>query len=587
MRLVSLTSNKSSFKNIYFNEKGLSIILGEKSSFENGDDKNKHTFNGVGKSLSIELVHFCLGADPSSDFLEKLKGWEFYLEFKIDNKLYKTSRKVDFPSSISLNSKVIEVEDFNKIMGNLCFTFPENFGYLSFRSLIPLFIRRNKAAYHSYNDYLNLGKIATYQTLLYNSFLLGLNIQLVKDKKELRDAESKTRKLEKQIKKDPVLKSFFTGNKDISLEKKNLSVKIDKLEKQLKNTQVAENYYGIKSEADELKKRLDEICNIITRYKYQISNIDESLQYRPDISYENLCKLYTEVKASFNDNVAKTLQDLENFNVSLLKNRENKLKSDKLKINDLLNNTLKYQKELEEELDKKLKFLNTHNAIDVFLSISDELNDFRNELNNYKKYEDLLKYYKKQINEIKSKYIQENEKTDVYLETLDETEFGQIDKFFREMATNLYPNNVSGITVVNNESENTIRYNIDAKIESDSSDGIGDAKIFCYDTSILFKGCNHKVDFLFHDNRIFSDIDPRQTTDILKAMYFLTNKEDKQYIISLNRNQIDSIRNLVKEDPNLITEDEYNSIIEENICLVLKDASDEDKLLGMKLDLKY
>ena len=173
------------------------------------------------------------------------------------------------------------------------------------------------------------------------------------------------------------------------------------------------------------------------------------------------------------------------------------------------------------------------------------------------------------------------------METLDETEFGQIDKFFREMATNLYPNNVSGITVANNESENTIRYNIDAKIESDSSDGIGDAKIFCYDTSILFKGCNHKIDFLFHDNRIFSDIDPRQTTDILKAMYVLTNKEDKQYIISLNRNQIDSIRNLVKEDPNLITEDEYNNIIEKNICLVLKDASDEDKLLGMKLDLKY
>lgn len=43
----------------------------------------------------------------------------------------------------------------------------------------------------------------------------------------------------------------------------------------------------------------------------------------------------------------------------------------------------------------------------------------------------------------------------------------------------------------------------------------------------------------------------------------------------------------MKEDPNLITEDEYNNIIEKNICLVLKDASDEDKLLGMKLDLKY
>ena len=155
------------------------------------------------------------------------------------------------------------------------------------------------------------------------------------------------------------------------------------------------------------------------------------------------------------------------------------------------------------------------------------------------------------------------------------------------MANNLYPNNTSGITVTNNEKPNTLRFNLEAHIEADSSDAIGSAKIFCYDTSILFKGCNHKIDFLFHDNRIFSDIDPRQIVDILKTMYNLTLENNKQYIISLNRNQIDSIRMLAETHSELITLDEYKTIITDNICLILKVTQDADKLLGVKLDIKY
>lgn len=430
MYLISLTSNNAGFKNVYFNKTGLSIILGDQ--VDTNPKAEKNTFNGVGKSLLIELIHFCLGAEPTSDFIDKLKDWSFSLKFELDEKIYTATRDVVLNSKIVLNDNTMDIKDFNTFMGNKCFDIPSDFNYLSFRSLLPLFIRRNKNSYNDYKDYLDLGRSSTYQILLYNAFLLGLNISLIKKKKELRDEEIKIKKLEKQIKQDPVLKSFFTGNKDVQLEKKNLQRKIEQLEKRIKDTKISEDYY-----------------------------------------------------------------------------------------------------------------------------------------------------------DIKSKYVEDNNTTDIYIEELENSKFNDIDIFFRSMANNLYPNNTSGITVTNNEKPNTLRFNLEAHIEADSSDGIGSAKIFCYDTSILFKGCNHKIDFLFHDNRIFSDIDPRQIVDILKTMYNLTLEKNKQYIISLNRNQIDNIRMLAETHSELITLDEYKTIITDNICLILKDTQDADKLLGVKLDIKY
>ena len=61
MRLIKLSANKDSFKTIKFNPTGLTIIVGAKS-------KGGETYNGVGKSLVIELLHFCLGSSKNPEF---------------------------------------------------------------------------------------------------------------------------------------------------------------------------------------------------------------------------------------------------------------------------------------------------------------------------------------------------------------------------------------------------------------------------------------------------------------------------------------------------------------------------------------
>ena len=67
MRLIELRANQESFHTITFNRTGVSIIRAVKKN----EDK-RSTYNSTGKSLTIYLIHFCLGASESNELKEKL-----------------------------------------------------------------------------------------------------------------------------------------------------------------------------------------------------------------------------------------------------------------------------------------------------------------------------------------------------------------------------------------------------------------------------------------------------------------------------------------------------------------------------------
>ncbi|MGP8323346.1 MAG: DUF2326 domain-containing protein [Methanosarcinaceae archaeon] len=119
---------------------------------------------------------------------------------------------------------------------------------------------------------------------------------------------------------------------------------------------------------------------------------------------------------------------------------------------------------------------------------------------------------------------------------------------FRSLAKILYPDSVAGLTIECNDGENQLQFNIDAKIESDASDGINNVKIFCYDLTILFKGYNHNIDFVFHDSRLFDGIDGRQKVDMFKTVYQKFTPVNKQYIATVNQNQLDEIKKHMADD---------------------------------------
>lgn len=74
MKLLSLRANKPSFHPIIL--KMVSTLLLE-NRIAPLDEKDGNTYNGVGKSLTLHLIHFCLGANKITSFAQKLPDWEF------------------------------------------------------------------------------------------------------------------------------------------------------------------------------------------------------------------------------------------------------------------------------------------------------------------------------------------------------------------------------------------------------------------------------------------------------------------------------------------------------------------------------
>lgn len=576
MRLIELRANQDSFHTITFNRTGVSIIRAIKKN----EDK-KSTYNSTGKSLLIYLIHFCLGASENNELKEKLPEWEFYLDIEIENVLYTITRNTWSQKIVKLNDKEYKLNEFTEFLqSKVFFNIPEKFKYLSFRSLIPRFIRPQKASYDSYNCFLKDEK--DYQEILNNSFLLGLDIEKIDRKRELKEDLDNVKANQSNIEKDPIMKEFFTGESD----SKRIDIDILQLEKQTKllainisNFKVAEDYDSIKKEADEISTQLAHLKNKRTLLASSINNIKRSLEIKSDIKANDIKKLFEEANVLLNDSIKKRFDDVETFNRKLLTNRTSRLYDERVKFEKQLSETEARIKVLGQLEDEKLYLLKSTGSLDEYAKLNEQLTQLKVKLDKLKSYRELMDQYTSKIDEIKEDFARENKETNEYLRNNEELKNRNI-QVFSSFADQFYANKPAGIIIENNDGVNLNRFKIEATIDSDSGDGVNNVKIFCFDWTLLKNQNNHNVKFIFHDSRLISEIDPRQIATMFQIANFNSNEYGFQYIISANQKELDAI----KEE---FDDQEYQNYIEKNVIEELTDQSDESKLLGITVSLNY
>ncbi|WP_163322360.1 DUF2326 domain-containing protein [Draconibacterium mangrovi] len=575
MRLVELRANKESFNTIPFNPTGVSII----SAIKETDEKRK-TFNSVGKSLTIALIHFCLGSNPYPEFEEKLKEWEFSLDFKIKGVEYTARRACENQSEIFLNEEKLTLDKFRKNLENELFDIPEDSKYISFRGLISRFIRPYKYSYISYDKYIK-AEDKTITESINNAFLLGLDINRILKKSELKESLDKVEQQKKNIEKDEILKAYFEGedaDEDIDIKIVELESTLKKLETNLSNFKIAEDYAQIELEADALSAEIKRYSNKAAKYENALKNIERSLEIKPDVSKQKIKKLYKEAKFQLSDMIIKRLDDLEVFNNKIISNRIKRLMDDRKKFVMHLHDIQANIKILAKRENEKIQYLNAHGALDEYTKLNKQLSDTDKKLTKLNQFRKLKGEYKDKIEGINKDFIDENTSTRKYLNEIKSITNDNIIRF-KSFVEQFYDDKKCGITILSNENVNKKRFEINAKIADDAGDSVNEVKLFCYDWTILTARNNHNVDFLFHDSRILDGMDPRQ----ISTLFTIANKECKngfQYIISINQNVTDSLENE-------LTPEEMKEYITDNIVLELSDKSDENKLLGIQVDLNY
>jgi uncharacterized protein YydD (DUF2326 family) len=575
MRLISLTANKPSFRAVRFNETGMTLIVARQKHPESADATK--TYNGVGKSLAITLIHFCLGSNKKPEFETAIPGWEFSLTFKIGPSTFVARRNTSMQEKIILNGAEMSLNKFKAEMEERVFSIPEEAEVLSFRTLLPRFIRPRKASYVSF--YTIRPKEREYESLLCCGFLLGLDIRLIMEKCRLKKERDRIEELRGNLSKDTIFLEFFTGNKNVDIELIDLTEEIGRLERGVAGFQIAENYHDLESEADRTKWRLQEKKNSHTLLENAIENINTSLKTRPDISPEKLIRLYEEAKAKLPGSVVKEIGEVTEFHNKLIANRAKRLLRERKRLEA---ESLDLQVEIEslgKSLDSQLQFLNAHGALDEYTKVSNHLSDLRAKAQKIRDYKELLQKYSNEAQAMNIALSNETLKTTAYLTGSHPVLDGNFE-MFRSLAKKFYPTKPAGLTVENNEGENQIRFNIGARIQDDASDGINEVKLFCFDMTLLLGRHNHLVEFVFHDSRLFSDIDARQRATLFRVARQLCDARDVQYIAAVNEDQLSPMRDQFSAT-------EYKDLITDRITLELTDDSDTDKLLGVQVDMKH
>lgn len=578
MRLLRLTANKETFKTVSFNREGLSLIVGVRTTPET-THKDELSYNGVGKSLLVEIIHFCLGSSGNSAFQNQLPGWDFSLYFEIENTPFVATRSTEKQKIIVLNGEPLSLKKFTDEIEKRVFSIP-NIGAsnLSFRSLIPRFIRRGNKDY--IDPRVTSGDREEYTILLRNLFLLGLEIDLIEKKCQLRKKQTEIEAFEKNFKKDPFIREYYTGNKDANLQAKHLEEQIGRLDQDLASFQVAEDFYEIEKEANNLNKELRELKNKKVVLENALHNIEKSMQAKSDVSRDKIISLYNELMFAFKEESLKHLSDVENFHKKLLQNRIARLSQDRLRLNAESKQTAELITKLNNDLDKKLTYLSDKRALDQYVAVSTQRSELLRALHKLQDYQRLLQKSRDDLIHIRKDLADETIKTNQYLQDTEE-ERNKRTSIFSELAKIFYPDAPAGITINNNQGENKVRFDFDVRIEADGSDGINSVKIFCYDLAVLLLSSNHKIDFIWHDSRLFSDIDPRQRATLFKVAEEFTKKNGKQYIATVNQDQLDALRTEFNEN-------EFRSLFEgKNIKLELKDDGAQSKLLGIQVDMHY
>lgn len=571
MRLLKLTSSNPKFNTINF-EKGLNIVVGTQLTKE-----QKKTINGIGKSMSLSLVHYMFGSDFKSKSEKKLNEYlsnygDFILTF-IHNEKEHVIKKNFSQTEYYLDGIEIKKTNYSKALTKLFLGNEDS--KPSFKQIFNCFARKYSSETSYYSNILaQQGRpIEDYHQRHTNLSLLHIDLKLVEESYDIKNKLSKLEKAKTTI--EAYKKALDSSNiNDIKDE-------IQKLETQLQDFIIAENFDALKQKADDLTSQLNEVRNRIFFNDNKLRRKEISLEdsKNTNIDIEKIEKLFNEANFFFEDKVIKRLDQAQEFHTNLIVNRKKRLT---IEISNLKILLIQLQAEKENVAIKRdtiLKDLNNSGALEERDSLKDRIKTLETEKNDLEKYENILSDFKKDKSDLDVKNAIVKQESISYLEKNKE-KHNKIEQVFRDLVEQFYGTKRGSLKI---EEAPTAKYlfNINSHIPKEGSQGVGEVKIFCYDV-LLYLLNKDILNFLAHDGCIFSGMDGRQKTTIFKVILDLMKDDNFQYFLNIGEDTLNEILDNSNQI-NILTEEE-KEIIKQSVRLELSDKESKNWLFGEGFD---
>ncbi|MDR2641625.1 MAG: DUF2326 domain-containing protein [Planctomycetaceae bacterium] len=531
----SISANKPTFRKIDFKQ-GLNVILAERTK----TSSTKDTRNGLGKSLLLGLIDYCLGGEGKDVRIEPLRGWIFTLDITIAGNRVKVTCPIENDKRIfiegntnnwiqpSIDSDTGQLyyskEQWRNILGYAFFDLrldqiSQKF-QPKFRSLFPYFMRTTLNAY--LDPFSFIPQVKRWQNEVAITYLLGLNWEYAVRWQENREKDERLKGYAKYLQDD----GMTLGKLETDLI--NLRTQLKEEYAALQSFKVLPQYEQIEREANNLTSEIQTLVNQNIIYKRRETQYAKAIQNETPPTEYILEELYNEVGVIFPESVKKTLQEAREFHQKIIVNRRNFLENE---IKNLKENIQKNEEQIKlktQNRAKLMEILKEHKALSEWTALKDR----------YVETKTKAEHLQRDIQEIKNN---QNNLKDVKIERTELSRLAGSDKDerfeiwsksvqeFNRISQLLYKE--PGELVLDID-ESGYKFNIN--IGRSGSEGIERMKIFCFDVMLLQRWAK-KIDFLIHDSIMFDPVDARQRASALEAIAKITEESQTQYICTFNQ----------------------------------------------------
>jgi uncharacterized protein YydD (DUF2326 family) len=546
MKLLKLYSEPEIFTPIVF-ETGVNIILGEK--VDNQTISNRKT-NGVGKSVCIEMIQFCLMKtfDKSNRIFRIPKtilppSTAIKLDLQLHQHRLTISRTPENAArpTIIWNGEQIDcnnIADALLFLTELFYNDKNTLSKPSFRALLGPIIREERS---EFKDIIRCydTKELIHPNLLYPTHLyfLGLDLDLYENIKKTIEA------IDKKIKYIKDLKNQLTENNtkklsDIKANLNELKEEVSKIKDAIESLKSNVAFEALQKEIVSVEIELDKLRIRQKIVRSEIAKI-QSLPKVEEITENDIEIIYNQFKEGLGNLIAKSIEQVKTF----------KSKIDQFQ-QTLINNKLKILTTDLEAIRSRIIVLERQHVDKInLIDTSGVLKDLNTSLSVYDQKNEVLSRIRTLMSDYENaereKQVLEQKKGDLLLQL--NTLLFRMQAFqesFQETILKIHERimgNRKAAFMILTQQKTKTSIEFEMRVDADGSHSVDRIKVFIYDMALMFNEFTQKrhPKFLIHDN-IF-DVD--QDT-LIQSLHFLLKQEDLyddfQYILTLNKDKIEN-----------------------------------------------
>lgn len=543
VKLMKLYSIPKIFDDIIFKD-GLNMILGEKCDENNPIGRKT---NGVGKSICVEFINFCLLKEYDKSRVAKIPpkilndDIEIILELMIKEENITIKRSIKNPNvpKITYKSEEREFKDLTeatKFVEKLIYSNEGTVTTTSYRELVSCLMREETSGFNNILNYYDATKKIpdNPKPLLY---MLRIDIDIyLQIKNIIKDIELTQKKIND-------LKNKLTNNKTIKLEEVRAELnamddQVEKMELAIESVKSNQAFETLQSDLIHLEETMEKLRTKQKIIRYEMKKI-KSLPEPEKVNTNEIKLMYEFFKEGLGNVVEKSLDEVIKFKEKI-EDYQNKLITEKYETLEKENKDItELLRKYDEEYSNKMKIIdskgvlkNLKNSIKIYADKSKELGEKNQKLKSLDEEEAYLKRIKSDKTTTiitLDKLIQEN---DYIIKSYEDTIYS--------IHQQIMGNKKCYFKIKTKENGKNV-IEIELRIDADGSFSIDRTKVFLYDISLLFNKETRKrhPKFLIHDNIFSVDQDT-----LIQSLNFLSKQdelfEDFQYIVTLNRDMVEN-----------------------------------------------